>query len=77
MAIFSNAPRLIDFTWGDESHPKITLVGKGVCFDSGGLDIKTGSEGLSLARFHEIATRVLAIYGDTTRIVISEIRPTP
>lgn len=40
-------------------------------------DIKTGSEGLSLARFHEIATRVLAIYGDTTRIVISEIRPTP
>jgi hypothetical protein len=38
-------------------------------------DIKTGSEGLNLARFHEIAARVLAIYGDTTRIVISEIRP--
>lgn len=36
-------PRLIDFTWGDEKHPKITLVGKGVCFDSGGLDLKPAS----------------------------------
>lgn len=36
----SHAPRLIDFSWGDTSLPKITLVGKGVCFDSGGLDIK-------------------------------------
>ncbi len=34
------APRLIDVTWGDPSHPAITLVGKGVCFDSGGLDLK-------------------------------------
>lgn len=33
-------PALIDLTWGDEHHPKVTLVGKGVCFDSGGLDIK-------------------------------------
>jgi leucyl aminopeptidase len=33
-------PRLIDFTWGDEKAPKLTLVGKGVCFDSGGLDLK-------------------------------------
>ncbi len=36
-------PRLIDLRWGDMSHPKITLVGKGVCFDSGGLDLKTAS----------------------------------
>ena len=35
-----HAPRLIELTWGDESHPKLTLVGKGVCFDSGGLDLK-------------------------------------
>lgn len=35
-----HAPRLLDLTWGDESHPKLTLVGKGVCFDSGGLDLK-------------------------------------
>ena len=33
-------PVLADMTWGDASHPKITLVGKGVTFDSGGLDIK-------------------------------------
>src|SRR5690606_5211560 len=34
------APRLVEFTWGKPSHPKVTLVGKGVCFDTGGLDIK-------------------------------------
>lgn len=33
-------PRLIDFRWGDKDKPKVTLVGKGVCFDSGGLDLK-------------------------------------
>jgi leucyl aminopeptidase len=36
------APRLFDMEWGDSAHPKVTLVGKGVCFDSGGLDIKPG-----------------------------------
>ncbi|MCA0422609.1 MAG: leucyl aminopeptidase family protein [Proteobacteria bacterium] len=39
----SEEPRLIDFSWGDERHPKVTLVGKGVCFDTGGLDIKPAS----------------------------------
>ena len=34
-------PLLVDLVWGDESHPKLTLVGKGVCFDSGGLDLKS------------------------------------
>lgn len=37
------APRLIDLTWGDPAHPKVTLVGKGVCFDTGGVDLKTAS----------------------------------
>ncbi|TIM27103.1 MAG: leucyl aminopeptidase family protein [Mesorhizobium sp.] len=37
------APRLIDMIWGPESAPKVTLVGKGVCFDTGGLDIKPSS----------------------------------
>ncbi len=37
------APRLVDIVWGDPAAPKITLVGKGVCFDSGGLDLKTAS----------------------------------
>lgn len=39
----ANAPRLADFTWGDEKAPKVTLVGKGVIFDTGGLDIKPAS----------------------------------
>ena len=45
----SRAPRLIDLRWGDERHPKVTLVGKGVCFDSGGLDIKP-SAGMALMK---------------------------
>ena len=36
-------PRLIDMTWGPETAPKITLVGKGITFDTGGLDIKPAS----------------------------------
>ena len=36
----AEAPRLIDLTWGAKGAPKVTLVGKGVCFDTGGLDIK-------------------------------------
>ena len=36
----THRPRLIDLTWGDVRAPRLTLVGKGVCFDSGGLDIK-------------------------------------
>jgi leucyl aminopeptidase len=34
------APRLIDIRWGNSDAPKVTLVGKGVCFDTGGLDLK-------------------------------------
>ena len=37
------APRLVDVTWGEEGDPKVTIVGKGVCFDTGGLDIKTAA----------------------------------
>lgn len=36
-------PRLIDLTWGDKNNPKLSLVGKGICFDSGGLNLKSGS----------------------------------
>ncbi|CDH45039.1 MAG: leucyl aminopeptidase family protein [Candidatus Competibacteraceae bacterium] len=36
-------PRLLDLRWGDPNHPKVTLIGKGVCFDSGGLDLKPSS----------------------------------
>ena len=44
------APRLVDFEWGDASHPKVTLVGKGVCFDSGGLDIKPSASMLLMKK---------------------------
>jgi leucyl aminopeptidase len=39
----ARAPRLIDISWGDLAHPTIALIGKGVCFDTGGLDIKPES----------------------------------
>ncbi|MGB7288073.1 MAG: leucyl aminopeptidase family protein [Salaquimonas sp.] len=39
----AQAPRLLDMKWGNAKHPKVTLVGKGVCFDTGGLNIKPGS----------------------------------
>lgn len=38
-----HAPRLIEIEWGKDSHPRVALVGKGVSFDSGGLDIKPAS----------------------------------
>lgn len=37
------APRLIEMEWGDPAHPRVAVVGKGICFDSGGLDIKPSS----------------------------------
>ena len=39
----TRAPRLVDIVWGEPAAPKVTLVGKGVCFDTGGLDLKTAS----------------------------------
>lgn len=46
----AKAPRLIDLNWGDKSHPMVTLVGKGVCFDTGGLDIKPASSMLMMKK---------------------------
>ncbi len=37
------APRLIDIRWGDENAPRVTLVGKGVCYDTGGYNLKPGN----------------------------------
>ena len=42
-AAVDRAPRLIELEWGDPAHPRIAIVGKGVCFDTGGLDIKPSS----------------------------------
>jgi leucyl aminopeptidase len=46
----TRAPRLVDITWGDDDAPKVTLVGKGVCFDTGGLDLKPASGMLNMKK---------------------------
>lgn len=55
------APRLVDLRWGDAGHPKITLVGKGVCFDTGGLDLKPESAMLLMKKDMGGAANVLAL----------------
>lgn len=57
----TRAPRLIDIGWGDASHPKVTLVGKGVCFDTGGLDLKPSSGMLIMKKDMGGAANVLAL----------------
>ena len=70
-------PRLIKMSWGDEQAPLLALVGKGVCFDSGGLDLKSatgmahmkkdmggGAHALALARLvmqHKLPVRLLLL----------------
>jgi leucyl aminopeptidase len=55
------APRLIDFTWGPAGARKVTLAGKGVCFDTGGLDIKTASGMLLMKKDMGGAATVLGL----------------
>ena len=57
----TRAPRLIDLSWGDPAHPKVTLVGKGVCFDTGGLDLKPSSGMLIMKKDMGGAANVLAL----------------
>jgi leucyl aminopeptidase len=57
----ARAPRLIDLTWGAADHPRVTLVGKGVCFDSGGLDIKPESSMLNMKKDMGGAATALAL----------------
>ncbi len=57
----SRAPRLIDLTWGDLDAPKVTLIGKGVCFDTGGLDIKPSSSMLLMKKDMGGAANVLGL----------------
>jgi len=57
----TRAPRLIDLTWGEPSHPKVTLVGKGVCFDTGGVDLKPSSGMLIMKKDMGGAANVLAL----------------
>jgi leucyl aminopeptidase len=43
------APRLIELNWGDPASPRVAVIGKGVCFDTGGLDIKS-SDGMAMMK---------------------------
>jgi leucyl aminopeptidase len=57
----AQAPRLIDLRWGPQDAPKVTLVGKGVCFDTGGLDIKPASGMLLMKKDMGGAANVLGL----------------
>ena len=55
------APRLIDLRWGNPNHRKVTIVGKGVCFDTGGLDLKPSSGMLMMKKDMGGAAHALAL----------------
>jgi leucyl aminopeptidase len=57
----AEAPRLLEMKWGQSGHPKVTLVGKGVCFDTGGLDIKPASGMLLMKKDMGGAANVLGL----------------
>jgi len=56
-----NKPRLLDLKWGAVDAPQITLVGKGVCFDSGGLDLKPSSGMRNMKKDMGGAAHVIAL----------------
>jgi leucyl aminopeptidase len=60
-AVPERAPRLIDINWGSEADPKVTIVGKGVVFDTGGLDIKPSSSMLLMKKDMGGAANALAL----------------
>ncbi|MGE3747545.1 MAG: M17 family metallopeptidase [Sphingomonadaceae bacterium] len=60
-------PRLIEFHWGDPSHPRIAIIGKGVCFDSGGLDLKPSSAMLWMKKDMGGAAHAIAL----CRLIVS------
>ncbi len=59
----SHAPRMIELDWGDSKAPRLTIIGKGVCFDSGGLDIKPSAGMLLMKKDMGGAAHALALAG--------------
>jgi leucyl aminopeptidase len=57
------APRLIEAEYGDPKHPRVAIIGKGVCFDSGGLDIKNASGMRLMKKDMGGAAHALALFG--------------
>ena len=62
------SPRMIEIEWGDPSHPRVAIIGKGVCFDSGGLDLKPSSAMLLMKKDMGGAAHALAL----ARLVMAE-----
>ena len=58
-----HAPRIMHLTWGKESDPVLAIVGKGVCFDSGGLDVKSSSGMLLMKKDMGGAAHAIALAG--------------
>ncbi len=59
----TRSPRLIEVTWGNPKHPTLALVGKGVCFDTGGLNIKPGESMRQMKKDMGGAANALALAG--------------
>ena len=57
------APRLIELQWGESTHPHLVLVGKGVCFDTGGLDLKSADGMRNMKKDMGGAAHALALAG--------------
>ena len=58
-----HAPRMIELVWGKASDPRLAIVGKGVCFDSGGLDVKSSAGMLIMKKDMGGAAHALALAG--------------
>jgi leucyl aminopeptidase len=67
----SSSPRLIDLRWGAKTNPLVTLVGKGVCFDSGGLNLKSADGMRMMKKDMAGAAHVLGL----ARMIISQKLP--
>ena len=65
------APRLIELHWGNPKHPRIAIIGKGVCFDSGGLDLKPASGMRLMKKDMGGAAHAIAL----ARLIIAERLP--
>src|SRR6478672_11002683 len=70
-ATAERAPRLIELEWGKPEHPRVAIIGKGVCFDSGGLDLKPASGMRLMKKDMGGAAHALAL----ARLIIAERLP--
>jgi leucyl aminopeptidase len=70
-ATSERAPRLVELEWGKPDHPRLAIVGKGVCFDSGGLDLKPGASMRLMKKDMGGAAHALAL----ARLIMAERLP--